>query len=90
LSVGAFLLVLFALRVDRDASVSRKLGVGSCWARSACSAAIQHRLLHQHSAALPLTLANAGVFHGLTKDGDTYRVSTEKRIGCKPPGRPRR
>ena len=77
LSVGAFLLVLFALRVigrERIQEAWRGIVLGSLGVFAALNIAYFTNIL----PPLPLTLANAGVFHGLAKDGDTYRVSTEQ------------
>src|SRR3954471_15580098 len=76
LSVGAFLLVLFALRVigrERIQDAWRGIVLGSLGVYAAINIFYFTNVL----PPLPLTLANAGVFHGLSKDGDTYRVVTQ-------------
>lgn len=77
LSVGAFVLVLFGLRVigrERIQEAWRGIVLGSVGVFAALNVFYYTNIL----PPLPLTLANAGVFHALTKDGDTYRVSGEE------------
>ena len=85
LSVGAFVLVLFALRIigrERIRQAWRGIVLGSLGVFAAINIFYFTNIL----PPLPLTLANAGVFHGLVRDGDVYRVVSEDRSWLRPPG----
>jgi hypothetical protein len=85
LSVGAFLVVLFVLRVigrERIQEAWRGIALGSLGVFAAINIFYFTNIL----PPLPLTLANAGVFHGVTKQGDTYRVVAEQGPWLRTPG----
>jgi hypothetical protein len=85
LSVAAFLLILFALRVigrERIKEAWRGIALGSLGVFAAINIFYYTNIL----PPLPLTLANAGVFHTLNKEGDTYRVTAEDGNWLRTPG----
>ena len=85
LSVGAFLVVLFALRVigrERLQEAWRGIVLGSLGVFTAINIFYFTNIL----PPLPLTLANAGVFHSVVKEGDTYRAAAEQGPWLRTPG----
>ena len=78
LAVGAFVLVLFALRtVGRERLLTAWRGI--VLGAAAVLATINLFYFTNILPPLPLALSYAGVFHSVVKDGDAYRALAERR-----------